>query len=126
MTKEILIVILTSSVIASFVSSIITGILAPFVNWGIEKRKIKLENRKKLIPQTRTALLQDDFSGPMFIKSQAYNRIRPYISKELDNRIRSTTINLVVGNVGGLDYNNLLRGFVSKELNKIEKKWGLI
>ncbi len=83
MTKEILIVILTSSVIASFVSSIITGILAPFVNWGIEKRKIKLENRKKLIPQTRTALLQDDFSGPMFIKSQAYNRIKTIYFKRI-------------------------------------------
>ena len=125
MTKELIIAIITSSVVAS----IITGLLAPYVNWGIEKKKIKLENRKKLISQTRTVLIQEDFSGPMFIKSQAYNRIRPYISKELDNKIRSPELIEIElsehGSVvtGGYDF---LRQQIYQELNEIEEKWGLI
>jgi hypothetical protein len=122
MTKELIIAIITSSVVAS----IITGLLAPFVNWVIEKKRKQFENRKQLISEVRSILNREDFSRAVFRKSEVYSRIRPYISKGLDDQIRSTTINLVEKNVDGVDYSDFLREFVNKELSKIEKKWGLI
>ncbi len=42
---EIIFIVLSSAVI----SLIITALLAPHVNWGIEKKKIKLQGQKELI-----------------------------------------------------------------------------
>jgi len=125
MTKELIIVIMTSSGVAS----IITAILTPYIKWGIEKKKIKLENRKELISQIRSVFLREDFSGPIFIKSQGYNRIRPYLSKELDDKIRSPgSLGIELSKRGQVVTagGDLLKQQIHQELNEIEKKWGLI
>ena len=125
MTKEIWQVILTSSV----VSTLITVILSPFIHWFIDKKKIRVNNHIKLISEARAILKRNDFSRSLFINSGPYNRLRCLFSKELEKKIRSPeTIEIELSELGGVFSagDDLLRQQIHKELNGIEKKWGLI
>jgi len=124
-TSEIIVSIITSSVLAS----VVTGVLVPYTKWGIEKKRIRLDNRKQLISGVRNALIQSGFSKSWFIRTVGYNRIRPYISKELDKKIRSQgSMEVEISEDGSVATSgeDLIKDQIFQELNKIEEKWGLI
>ncbi len=93
---EIIITILSSAVI----SSIVTALLAPHVNWGIEKKKIKLQNQKELICNLRTLLDKKDFSREDFRDTQIYSQIRPFLSEGIIKKNRIIYCIYTKGNWG--------------------------
>ena len=121
MTIEIILAILSSAV----VSAIITSLIAPHINWGIEKKRMKQENRKKLIQEVRKILNQDDFDKFMMRKSEVYTRIRAHLSKKLDKEIRSSEAKIIVSPTE-MTTDDILKEAIHEEINKLEEKWELI
>lgn len=87
---EIIIAVLSSAVI----SSIVTALLAPHVNWGIEKKKIRLQNQKELIHNLRNILDKEDFSREDFRNTQIYTQIRPFLSSQTIETVESSVIHV--------------------------------
>ena len=118
MDKNILISIISS--IASFVLGYLTHVL----QWNIEKRKLKYENRKQLIKTVRLYISElESFNSREFCNTTLYSQIRPYLSKKLikELEVQTNTIDIV------LHHNRY--GIVPDlldELNKLEVKWELI
>lgn len=118
--ENIIITILSSAVVSSIVSTLI----APHVNWGIEKKKIKTESRKNLIKEVRAALSIAEFSRDDFQKTEIYTRIRPYFSNKLTKEIDSDAIIIVTGT--NLDNDDFIKRQINEELLKLEEKWEII
>jgi hypothetical protein len=110
-----------AGLILSGVVGLIAGgvgsLVAPWVHWGLEKRREKLRRRRALIDNTRAF-----FSGPVLTRknyrdSFVCTAIRPYLSKEVRDNIgaHNTT--------GG---EQLIKERVLQELMALERKWKLI
>lgn len=118
--QEIIITALSSALL----SSIVTAIISPHINWGIEKKKIKTESRKNLIKEVRSALSIPEFSRNDFQKTEIYTRIRPYLSHKLTDEIDSNALIIVVES--NLDNDDLIKREINSELRKLEEKWEII
>lgn len=110
------------------IAGVIGSLVAPWVHWGIEKRRVRLEDRRKLIADARaeiqhTALQQDpdkrDFRGTVL-----YSRLRDYLSEQTRKEIESDGITVqIVGRGAGV--NNYIPR-VLDEIRRLEKTWGLL
>ena len=93
------------------------SLIAPWVHWGMEKRRGKLRRRRALVDNARAL-----FSGPVLTRknysdSRAYTAIRPYLSKEVTDNIAAPRT------TGGEE---LIKERVLEELRALERKWKLI
>jgi len=98
------------------ITGAVGSLVAPWIHWGIEKRREKLR-RRALIDNTGAF-----FSGPVLTRknysdSLAYTAIRPYLSKE-------ATDNIGAHNTTGGE--QLIKEHVLQELMALERKWKLI
>ena len=115
------------------VGIITSVIIAPHINWGIEKKKIKLKERKGKINKVRNVLF--GYKSPLefqeFRNHHFYREIKPYLSKDFIKRLEELN-ELKMENINYLDadgtdrYEYDFREDVEKELCKLEKKWDLI
>lgn len=103
------------------VSGLITGVIgalfAPWIQWGIEKRRKRMENRRLLIYDARKLLDGKSLRRNEYRESKEYGAIAAYLSKSLKDRVeqRNTT--------GGEEH---IRDDMHKEFCELERKWGLI
>jgi len=102
--------------IFGFISGAVASLIAPWVHWGVEKRRDKMDRRRALIDNTRISLSGNAFSRQNFRQSAAYSAIRPYVSESLRSNVESRAHG---GDV-------TLRQHVLEELAALEKKWKLI
>ena len=116
----------TTSLIISGLIGLLTGavgsLIAPWIHWGIEKRKAKREKRVKLIDELRSSIPDSKLQSKEFLKSNDYLRIRPFLSTELIDTIENPNIQYFVND------ENSIPKFNSEfllELDEIEIKWGL-
>jgi hypothetical protein len=63
------------------------SLIAPWVQWGVEKRKLRRQAREKLIQDLREFLGVDTYSFSQFLVSSLYSRLLPYLSKKAKIRI---------------------------------------
>lgn len=116
----------TLPIIVSAVVGLLTGVVgslvAPWVNWGVEKRKLKRENRVRLIKELRTYLIKGNVQEKGFLNSENYINIRSFLSLELINDIENQ--NLVYGRIENHAYSQYNSKFL-QELHDLEYKWGL-
>jgi len=122
---------------------VVAGLFSPWANWGIEKRKQRLQRRRELIAGWRLELIpmvassQDSpeiWAGPKQAKvlsSSIYASLRPHLSKEAIKKIEDPTMGLVL-NRGGvppsesyLAYRFPLKIFID-EIARIEREWNLV
>ena len=119
------------------------GFLTIFANWGIDKRKHRLQRRRELITGWRLELIpmvassQDSpeiWAGPKQAKvlsSPFYASLRPHLSQGAVKKIEDPTMGLVL-NRGGvppsesyLAYRFPLKIFID-EIARIEREWNLV
>ena len=111
------------------------SIFAPWVNWGIEKRRQKLAYRRELIASWRKMIrdvtLAKDESGrslaELLERHEAFYSIKPHLSQNVISEIyRCRTV--VAGST--ICYSVLLHpcicSYMLKEIGEIEKKWKLV
>lgn len=115
--------------IVGLVTGAIGSLIAPWVNWGIEKRKIRIKNREKLLEDSRNYINTNEFNTKEFLRTTYYSQLRPEFTKEFVNDVEkilshNATVSL---HLGGRDSGiNNYKAHLLDEISVIEKKWNLI
>ena len=111
-------------IIISAIVGLITGalgsLLAPWVNWGIEKKKALRAKRENLINSIRSYLAKNDPKNEEFLNSLDYIQIRPFLTKEFIGELEDHDKVII---------KILFRGYYQEQffeqLDAIEEKWKL-
>jgi hypothetical protein len=121
--------VITSGPIISGLVGLITGaigsLIAPWVQWGVEKRRHRREARRERIAAWRAAVDRDDFEPRQFAGSDAYATLRAYLPEDLRQEIdgwRNPTMFVAPPRAGRYP----IQGRLLQEIARIERKWGLI
>jgi hypothetical protein len=122
--------ITTTNVIISAIVGLIAGgiasLIAPWIHWGIEKRRMRLEGRKKLLETCKDYLQRYTFNCSNFIEKPFYSSLRPYLSKKLVSELESCNTNMQIRMAGRNGGVNNFKAEVLDEIQQIEEKWKLI
>lgn len=105
------------------VAGMIGSLIAPWVNWGIEKRKLKLAARREFIALARKTV-QATESKNEFREHAIYSQLRPFLVERTRELIESDTITIQTGGRGG-GVNNY-KPQIFDDLHTLEKKWDLL
>jgi hypothetical protein len=121
--------------VAGLIAGSIGSLIAPWVNWGIEKKKLIRKSREELIQHARDALIKEDLSNKEFSHLTIYSRIKPYLSEQAVKAVEgeysrngqnpTEVIRVVMGNSRDSGVNPF-KNRVLDELAMLEKKWDLI
>jgi hypothetical protein len=112
---------------------VIVGSFTPIINWHVESKKLRREDRKLLLKEARDYFEKnkDDFFRPEFAQSILYSRIRSFLSQELIKCIEDptpdgnlTVKNHPIGNYRSTDMNPA--ALILDELQSLERKWKII
>jgi hypothetical protein len=104
--------------ILGFIAGVIGSLVAPWVHWGIEKRRQKMNYRRQLIKEWREEI---DFDVADFPNKARYSSLRPHLSKETIDAIEGNEITIRMGRKG-----DVIKGLLLDDIAKIEKQWDLI
>lgn len=113
------------SAIFGLISGAIASLIAPWVYWGIEKKRKRRTARNELVLNARKYIESQYFSGLRFHKEACFVQLKPYLKKSIIEHIMNfEEYYEFVDDPGELDSN--LRVELLDQLQRIEKKWGLI
>ena len=115
--------------IAGLITGAMGSLIAPWANWGIEKKRLLQAARSKLIEEGRVALLHPLPSNEFRILP-IYSRIRPHLTEEAKKAVEGVfhlheegVIVVTGGRHSGV---NPYAQRVLDELSALERKWALI
>jgi len=100
--------------------------IAPWVEWLVEKRRVRFSRRSELIESWRTALEANEAdthdlpSG--YLSSAAYSSLRPHLHPDVRTKVEALRTLYVGGGRGEA----VLREMLLDEVARLEKKWGLV
>jgi len=95
----------------------IGSLIAPWVQWGIEKRREKLNHKRALIQDWRRHL-GSHYTKESFPSSLTYNGMKPYLSNEAVELVENNS----APDLKGID----IKRRILNEINRIEKEWSLM
>jgi uncharacterized membrane-anchored protein YhcB (DUF1043 family) len=113
--------------IAGAISGTVASLTAPWVKWAIEKRKIKLENRRKTLEQWRNCI-EKEFDPRTFRETVEFSQMQKLISKEIEKELNPDDFikGQPVINLRSTIGRDNLRDRLLKEISEIEYKWNLL
>lgn len=127
-TIEIIIAICVSAVTGA-----IASLIAPWANWGIEKRKKKFEWRKGFINECKRIINKRDFDVERFIVTYHYSNLKVHLSDLLKKEIEDKPKKYVSGirlslseSLNLVEKESILKNKLLDEITIIEKEWGLL
>lgn len=106
--------------IGGLITGTIASLVAPWSQWGVEKRRLRREERRAMLEAARQliSVLSDPRS---FRDTPEYSRLRPYLSEKLRGHFEGEAIAVVVGeDRGGLT------AWLFDEIAQLEKTWGIV
>ena len=112
--------------ILGFVAGAIRSLVAPWVNWGIEKRREKTKRRQEFIDSWRR-YIEDEFEWNSFRNTAMFSQIKPYLSEKMINELdpvegtKTPTIHLR----SPIGEDTLTKRLLD-EIAAVEKRWNLI
>jgi hypothetical protein len=115
---------LISGVVGLF-SGAVGSLIAPWVNWGIEKRRKQFESRSELIRQWREIIANTEFDRSTMLKNPLYGALRPLLSPEALKNIERPSTHLY-SVIGGPPIDNHDRVTLLHEVARIEREWELV
>src|SRR5213080_1807801 len=89
------IVVAAISSVVGLISGAVGSFLAPWANWGVEKRRLRLTQRKTIIDDARRMFSGTPLSREQIRGTIEYAAIRSHLPQELINRIEQ--INVIGG-----------------------------
>lgn len=123
MTDPVLTVFI--SAFAGLISGVVGSLIAPWVHWGVEKRRGRLASRRETIAAWRLALAPESFDWPSFRESSAYAMLRPHLSEHLEKQMQGEVLRIQNGG-RGTGVNNW-RPQLLDLVSEIERvKWKLV
>ena len=108
-----------SAIIGAISGSVVTGVgayIAPWVNWGIEKRRDRMNRRRDLINNARIFLTADHLTREHLRQAPGLSAIRSYLPPNIISDMQSHA-------TGG---EITLKEQILAEIAKLEKEWKLI
>ena len=115
------------SAIIGLFSGVLGTLFAPWANWKIEKRKIKLQKRIEIINKVRNYVLQEDYNRINFRETALYSQIKPFLDKNIVTKIELSSRQITIdgGDLRGAGVQNY-KNEILDNLTIIERKWDLI
>ena len=101
--------------IAGLIAGAISSLLAPWANWGVEKRRLRLDRQRNIIDNARRNLT--DYSREQIRNSTEYAAIRSHLSADLVSKIEAR-------NTSGGEQS--IYASIMRELSEWERKWKLV
>jgi hypothetical protein len=104
------------------------SLAAPWVNWGIEKKKERLQHRRELITKWRELVHNFSLSpgltvGSALINQRDYSSLQPHLPEPLRNFIYQHRYTSILENLENIE-DMIVR--LNNEIARIERGWGLI
>lgn len=99
------------------------SVIAPWVNWGIKKRELKLHARREFLFFARNAV-REHGDKRAYREHVTYSQLRPFLSQRSIEMIESDAA-VVQADGRGSGADNF-KPLVYEDINKLEKKWGLL
>ena len=113
--------------IAGAISGTVASLTAPWIHWTIEKKKIKLENRRKTLYQWRNCI-QNKFDPQTFRETIEFSQMKMLLTNGIEKELNPSDFNVStpVINLRSVIGRDNLRDRLLAEVSEIEKKWGLL
>jgi hypothetical protein len=120
--------------VAGLATGALGSVIAPWVNWGIEKQRGDRKHKRDLIASWRAGIASIDDEGSdvdgfpsgylaqhtsRYFRTPWYETLRPY----LPEAFRANTERSNTGPAGGSPRS--LKNFLADEVDRIEREWGL-
>lgn len=106
------------------IAGIAGTLVAPWVHWGIEKKRKRNERRVQLIQSWRMMINKAGFDRTSVLNSPTWDLLMQELPQAVIDDLRRplTSIHVTIGGPP-IDHD---RTVLYREISKIEKKWGLI
>lgn len=115
------------------VSGIAASLFAPWANWGVEKKKKRLEGRKFFIEDCKRIIGKKDFELSRFLDSPLYLTLSQYLKLEIRKEVEKKTDRFSYAKKLTLNEElklvqeeQLIKKKLLREVAKLEKNWGLL
>jgi hypothetical protein len=105
--------------VVGLLTGVVGSLVAPWVQWGIEKRRFRLNRRLEYIKQWRR-FVSDDFDQSSFKETRTFKTMQPYLSQDLIAKIEDQAI--YASMTGG----DPIRSQLLDEITSLEREWKLI
>lgn len=102
------------------IGGVVGSLVAPWVQWGIEKKRFKLHRRLKYIRAWRQFIGSNEFNQAAFRETTTYKTLRPHLSRELIEMIEDDRV--YTSFTGG----DPIRSGLLDQITRIERDWGLV
>lgn len=106
-------------------SGAIGSLIAPWVNWGIERRRKLFESRSEHIHRWREILADAEFDRSKMLNNPSYGALRPLLSPEALKDIERPSTHLY-SIIGGPPIDDHDRTTLLHEVARIERAWELV
>lgn len=110
--------------ITGLVAGLAGSLIAPWIHWGIEKRRLLLESRRTLIRSIRGEMSPPVPTRERFREKPIYSQIRPHLSPRTIEIIESEMVYVQMGG-RGQGANNYAH-LVLDDMLKLERSWKLL
>lgn len=110
--------------VVGLIAGAIGSLIAPWIQWGIEKNRIRQQRRIELIYNWREILSREDFQRDNLLNNPSYGPLRELLNKSIRERFERSTNEIVV--LLDSAKNSYDRDVILKEVARIEKEWDLI
>ena len=110
--------------VVGLISGAIGSLVAPWVAWGIEKRRIKHDRRVELIVRWREILSDQDFDRTHLLNDPSYGPLKELLSQKAKEKLERPTNHISLSLNSPIT--NFDRDIALQEVARIEKHWGLI
>lgn len=124
----------SAGAIAGLISGVIGSLIAPWVQWAIEKRRNLFEYRRELIKTWRDELENFDYEEGNIRTTATYSAIRPHLKQEIGERLESPReVHVEVESRDGVSDITIsgkspssVKNMLLDEVARIERDWGLV
>lgn len=113
------------SVLTGTIGGVIGSLVAPFVHWGIEKRRDRRAAQRDLLDRARLFVGSGQFSAGGFQRSAEYSRLKAYLDPDLV-RVIEHPDEARDQMDDPSEFYDAVRSSVLDELTRVEREWKLI
>jgi hypothetical protein len=114
----------TISAVIGAITGAISSLVAPWANWGVEKRRLRQSRRAELVTQWRSILGRPDFNRREFLQNPAYGPLQHLLQEKVREEIERPANHITIIRSSPVQDHD--KSLLLKEVARIEKKWGLI
>lgn len=108
---------------AGLASGIVGSLVAPWVNWRVQRVRDRTEYRRQQVKRWREAIHAFDFAANNFADTVVYAELRPYLGEEFRRGLESGTVFVAPARGRG---NSATKHTILDAITEREREWRLI